>query len=65
LNYLRNNRAGGSEWYGFWYEIKPHPDGPSFASDICPPGLPLGEFDGNVAHSNGRFGLRILTLATR
>lgn len=40
-NIVRNNRAGGSEWYGFWYEIKPHPDGPSSTSDICPPRVPL------------------------
>jgi hypothetical protein len=61
-NTVRNNRAAGSEWYGFWYEIKEHPDGPSATSDICPPGLPLQSFTGNYAHSNGRFGLRILEM---
>ena len=28
-NTVIDNRSGGSEWYGFWYEIKKHPDGPS------------------------------------
>lgn len=36
-NIVRNNRAAGSEWYGLWYEIKSHPDGPSATADICPP----------------------------
>lgn len=36
LNYLINNRAGGSDFYGFWYEIKERPDGPSARGDICP-----------------------------
>ena len=56
---MRRNRSGGSEWYGFWYEIKVNPDGPSATSDICPPGLNILEFSDNYAHSNGRFGLRI------
>jgi hypothetical protein len=64
-NIVTDNRSGGSEWYGFWYEIKEHPDGPSATSDICPPGLKLGRFNNNVAHSNGRFGLRILEMAPR
>jgi hypothetical protein len=38
-NIVTDNRSGGSEWYGFWYEIKEHPDGPSATSNICPPGL--------------------------
>lgn len=62
---MRNNRAAGSEWYGFWYEIKPHPDGPSSSSDICPPRIPLQEFTDNWAHSNGRFGLRVFEMAAR
>ena len=64
-NIVIDNRSGGSEWYGFWYEIKEHPDGPSATSDICPMGLKLGEFRGNSAHSNGRFGLRIFEMVPR
>ena len=62
LNTVRYNRAAGSDFYGFWYEIKSHPDGPSATSDICPTGLPLGESHDNIAHSNIRFGLRIFQL---
>jgi len=28
-NHFRFNRAAGSDFYGFWYEIKERPDGPS------------------------------------
>ena len=64
-NHLRFNRAAGGDFYGFWYEIKEHPDGPSATSDICPRGNPLGESHDNVAHSYVRFGLRIFRLAPR
>jgi len=33
--------------------------GPSFTEDICPENAQLGEFSDNVAHSNGKYGLRI------
>jgi hypothetical protein len=62
LNTVRYNRACGSDFYGFWYEIKEHPDGPSATSDICPQSLPLIESHDNIAHSNRRFGLRIFKL---
>ena len=58
-NIVTDNVAAGGEFYGFWYEIKPHPDGAHETSDICPNGVPLGQFKNNVAHSNKRFGLRI------
>jgi len=64
-NTVRDNRSGGSEWYGFWYEIKEHPDGPSATGDICPQGILLKEFSDNIAHSNGRFGLRVFIMAPR
>ena len=64
-NTVRYNRAAGSDFYGFWYEIKPRPDGPSARGDVCPMGSPLGEVHHNVAHSNGRFGLRIFKLCPR
>ena len=64
-NHLRNNRAAGGDFYGFWYEIKPHPDGPSATEDVCPIGNPLGESHDNVAHSYKRFGLRIFKLYSR
>jgi glutaredoxin-related protein len=44
LNFVNRNHAGGSDFYGFWYELKEHPDGPSATSDVCPQGMPLGSF---------------------
>lgn len=41
MNTVRNNRAAGGDFYGFWYEIKEHPDGPSATSDIFPQLLPI------------------------
>ena len=64
-NHLRNNHAAGGDFYAFWYEIKPRPDGPSATSDVCPQGNPLGESHHNVAHSYKRFGLRIFVLVSR
>ena len=58
-NFFKGNAAAGSERYGFWFDLQKHPTGPSATDDICPPGLPLGEFSDNVAHSNGRYGLRL------
>lgn len=64
-NHFRYNHAAGSDFYGFWYEIKTNPDGPSATNDVCPIGNPLGDCHDNVAHSNVRFGLRIFKLAPR
>lgn len=41
-NIVRYNHVAGSDFYGFWYEIKPRPDGPSATDDICPQGNRLG-----------------------
>ena len=64
-NNVRFNHAAGSDFYGFWYEIKEHPDGPSATSDICPEGMQLGLSRDNIAHSYLRFGLRIFRLSAR
>ena len=64
-NIVRYNHAAGSDFYGFWYEIKEHPDGPSATIDICPIGNPMGQSRDNVAHSNVRFGLRIFKYYAR
>ena len=58
-NIFRGNHAAGSDRYGFWFDTKPHPTGPSFDPNICPENTGLGEFTNNVAHSNGRYGLRV------
>jgi hypothetical protein len=64
-NYLRRNRAAGGDFYGFWYEVKEHPDGPSANNDICPQGMGVGEFVDNKAHSYVRFGLRVFKLTQK
>jgi hypothetical protein len=58
-NIFRGNHAAGADNYGFWFDTKPNPTGPSFDPNICPENSKLGEFTNNVAHSNGRYGLRI------
>ena len=58
-NIFRNNRAAGSDRYGYWFDLQANPTGPSFDPNICPINMKLGEFTDNVAHTNGRYGLRI------
>ena len=58
-NILRDNHAAGCEKYGFWYDLQTHSTGPSKSNNICPTRSKLGEFQGNVAHTVGRYGLRI------
>lgn len=65
FNVFRRNRAAGGDFYGVWYEIKDHPDGPSATKDICPVGMKIGISRDNIAHSNRRFGLRIFKLSAR
>ncbi len=57
-NYVRYNAIVGADFYGMWWEVKEHPDGPSATSDVCPEGMPLGALEHNSAHSCRRFGLR-------
>lgn len=64
-NTVQRNHAAGGDFYGFWYEIKDHPDGPSATPDVCPTGMRSGISQDNVAHSNIRFGLRIFRLSSR
>lgn len=64
-NIMRYNHAAGSEFYGFWYELRPNPVGLTPNPDICPEGIPLAEFNDNVAHSNARFGFRSHKYAPR
>ncbi len=58
-NILSGNVAAGSEGTGFWYALPEHPTGPSTTNKIYPRRTPLGEFSGNVAHSNGVDGLHV------
>lgn len=65
LNYVTGNHVVGSQFYGMWYEIKEHPDGPSATDEICPRGMKFGTLVNNVGHSNLRFGLRFFILTPR
>lgn len=58
-NIIRNNHAAGSDRYSYWYDLQLTAIGPSFDANICPEHVKLGEFRDNVAHSNGRYGLRL------
>ena len=58
-NIVRNNHAAGSDRYSYWYDLQVNSIGPSFDPNVCPQNSKLGEFRDNVAHSNGRYGLRI------
>ena len=41
-NIVINNRAAGSEKYGFWYNLVPNPLNGSFTTAICPENEKLG-----------------------
>ncbi len=58
-NFYENNRAGGSQHYGFWMELPEKPTGLSTKSRICPREFQLGSFKNNFSHSNDKYGLRI------
>ena len=47
----------GCSHFGYWFRFHEHSDGPSFSPNICPRNAHNGEFRGNVAHSNGWYGL--------
>jgi cell migration-inducing and hyaluronan-binding protein len=56
-NIVRNNVAAGSEGFGFWYALPDAPTGLSTGMPDRPRYTPLGEFSGDVAHSNHQGGL--------
>ncbi|MDX2004291.1 MAG: G8 domain-containing protein [Meiothermus sp.] len=63
-NVVRGNVAGGSRsGFGFWYALPQNPIGASRSAtndaSVFPRRTPLGEFSGNVAHSNGAAGLMV------
>jgi hypothetical protein len=58
-NIWRRNHCAGSDRYGFWFDLRAHPEGPSATTSICPTGERLGEFTDNQAHSVGRYALRV------
>jgi len=62
-NVVTNNVAASSEGTGFWYALPEHPTGPSYfvfdGESWFNRRTPLGEFSGNMAHSNASDGLHV------
>ena len=58
-NNFYDNRCGGSDRYGYWYDLQIHAIGPHANTDVCPENERVGEFVNNHAHSCGRYGFRI------
>jgi cell surface hyaluronidase len=62
-NTWRGNVAAGSQAFGFWFAMPEHPTGLSRSATndqlVWPRYTPLGEFSGNVAHSNDDTGLLV------
>jgi len=55
-NIYRDNVAAGSDSTGFWFAFPVHPtgqfEGTEISENTWPRRMPIGEFKGNVAHSN-------------
>ncbi|MES2307163.1 MAG: G8 domain-containing protein [Gemmatimonadota bacterium] len=58
-NVMRGNAAAGSTGFGFWFALPAAPTGLSTGQLDAPRRTPLGEFSGNVAHSNRNPGLNV------
>jgi len=60
-NRILNNHGVASINYGMWFRPEISATGTSFNTPMAvhPINIPLLEFDGNVVHSNGVYGLRI------
>jgi hypothetical protein len=58
-NNFVDNHAAGSDRYGYWFDLQVNSMGPSADSSVCPEHAKVGQFEGNHAHSCGRYGLRI------
>lgn len=58
-NNFIENHAGGSDRYGYWYDLQTHAIGPHANTNVCPENERVGVFRDNHAHSCGRYGLRI------
>jgi G8 domain/Right handed beta helix region len=58
-NVVRGNVAADAEGNGFWLAFGRKPTGDAARIDLLPDRVPLGVFDDNVAHSNGRPGINL------
>ena len=59
-NYIIRNHAVASRRYGIWFRPEISATGTSVNTlDVHPINIPILEFRGNEAHSNGKYGLRV------
>jgi len=62
-NFILGNHAVASRRYGMWFRPEMAATGTSFNTpDVHPINIPVLEFRGNQAHSNGKYGLRVFDL---
>ena len=63
-NRILNNRAAASRRYGIWFRPEISATGTSVNTpmEVYPWNIPILEFDGNHAHSNGKYGLRVFDI---
>ncbi|KAJ1475672.1 hypothetical protein T484DRAFT_1827474 [Baffinella frigidus] len=64
VNYVINNHAVASRRYGFWFRPERTVTGTSVNTPMKdhPINIPVLEFRGNQAHSNGKYGLRVFDI---
>ena len=59
-NYIVRNHAVAARRYGIWFRPEMSATGTSVNTpDVHPINIPMIDFRGNEAHSNGKYGLRI------
>ena len=62
-NYIIGNHAVAARRYGIWFRPEISATGTSVNTpDVHPINIPVLEFRGNEAHSNGKYGLRIFDI---
>ncbi|XP_033758164.1 fibrocystin-L-like [Pecten maximus] len=59
-NIIQHNTAAGGDNFGFWYKMHEKTDEAVTEMDVKPSNIPLRKFYGNIAHSMGGYGLRVL-----
>ncbi|KAJ8313315.1 hypothetical protein KUTeg_009101 [Tegillarca granosa] len=58
-NIIQHNVMAGNTFFGMWYRMRAHPEGPSYTTSVCPQNALMGINYNNTVHSCGWFGLWI------